>query len=67
MDAVIIQANAGTNKRDADINFDGTVDSKDLAFVELNFGIKNPTVTNAPNPKENYKGRTLESIKQELK
>ncbi len=66
LDALAIQTHGGTNERSADINFDGTVDMKDLSFVENNFGIKNPTVSNAPTPKEKYKGNTLESIKKEL-
>ncbi len=66
MDALYIQTYAGTNKRASDINFDGVTDSKDLAFVEKNFGITNPTVANAPTAKKKYKGKTLESIKAEL-
>lgn len=66
LDAVFMETHWGTNKRSADINFDGTVDMKDFAFIEKNFGIQNPTVTKAPEPKENYKGKTLESIKTEL-
>ncbi|MGG0174734.1 S8 family serine peptidase [Gottfriedia acidiceleris] len=65
-DALAIQSAWGTNKREADINFDGTVNAKDLAFVEKNFGMQNPTVSDAPKPKTTYKGTTLESILTQL-
>ncbi|MFD9625897.1 S8 family serine peptidase [Peribacillus muralis] len=67
MDAIAIETYWETNKRSADINFDGTVDQKDFAFVEKNFQFKNPGVENAPIPKKKYKGKTLQSIKEALK
>jgi subtilisin family serine protease len=66
MDAVYIQTYWGTNKRAADINYDGTVDAKDMAFVENNYFIQNPTIQNAPKLKKSYKGQTLENILDEL-
>ncbi|WP_180232775.1 S8 family serine peptidase [Bacillus sp. AFS055030] len=66
MDALAIQTYWGTNKRSADINYDGTVDAKDIAFVEKNFKMQNPTVINAPKPKTTFKGATLESILTQL-
>ncbi|MFP7299111.1 S8 family serine peptidase [Neobacillus niacini] len=66
MDALAIQTYWGTNKRSTDINFDGTVDAKDFAFVEKNFSMQNPWVTTPPKAKEKYKGKTLEIIKTEL-
>ncbi|MGG1676665.1 S8 family serine peptidase [Neobacillus sp. NRS-1170] len=65
-DALAIQSAWGTNNRNADINFDGTVDAKDFAFVEKNFLMQNPWVPAPPKPTEKYKGKTLESIKTEL-
>ncbi|XRG79072.1 S8 family serine peptidase [Rossellomorea sp. GAMAL-10_SWC] len=65
-DALAIQTYWGTNKRSADINFDGTVDAKDLAFVEKNYLMQNPWVPAPPKPVKNYKGSTLESIKSQL-
>jgi len=65
-DALYIQTYWGTNKRSADINFDGTVDAKDFAFVEKNYLQQNPTVQNAPTPEKIYKNQTLETIKSEL-
>ncbi|WP_163099053.1 S8 family serine peptidase [Peribacillus alkalitolerans] len=66
MDAVYIQETWGTSDRDGDINYDGTVDAQDMAFVQRNYLMQNPTVENAPKSKENYKGKTLEKILQEL-
>ncbi len=65
-DALYIQTYWGTNKRSADINFDGTVDAKDFAFAEKNYLQQNPTVQNAPTPKKIYKNQTLETIKSQL-
>ncbi|PEJ60551.1 hypothetical protein CN692_00220 [Bacillus sp. AFS002410] len=66
MDALAIQTYWGTNKRSADINFDGIVDAKDLAFVEKNYLMQNPWVAAPPKAVKKYKGATLESIKSEL-
>ncbi|WP_286163864.1 dockerin type I domain-containing protein [Bacillus sp. AFS088145] len=66
MDAMYIQTYWGTNKREADINFDGVVDAKDMAFVEENYLMQNPTINYAPTPKKKYKSQTLESIKSAL-
>ncbi|WP_176545163.1 S8 family serine peptidase [Bacillus sp. AFS041924] len=66
MDVLYLQTYWGTNKRDADINFDGVVDEKDLAFVEKNYLMQNPTINHAPAPKKKYKSQTLESVKSNL-
>lgn len=66
MDALYIQTYWGTNKRSADINVDGKVDAKDLAFVEKNYLMQNPTVQNAPKAISKYKTKTLEIVKGEL-
>ncbi|WP_179865702.1 dockerin type I domain-containing protein [Bacillus sp. AFS017336] len=66
MDALYIQTYWGTNKREADINFDGVVDAKDMAFVEENYLMQNPTINYAPTPKKKYKSQSLESIKSAL-
>ncbi|WP_057915248.1 S8 family serine peptidase [Peribacillus muralis] len=66
MDALYLQTYWGTNKRDADINFDGVVDEKDMAFVERNYLMQNPTINYAPTPKKKYKAQNLESIKKAL-
>jgi hypothetical protein len=65
-DALAIQTYWGTNKRSADINFDGTVDAKDFAYVEKNYLMQNPAVDNAPKPVKKSKGKTIETIKSEL-
>ncbi|SFD48852.1 S8 family serine peptidase [Bacillus sp. UNCCL81] len=65
-DALAIETYWGTNKRSADINFDGTVDAKDFAFVEKNYLMQNPAVDNAPKPVKNSKGKTIDTIKSEL-
>ncbi|WP_335384801.1 dockerin type I domain-containing protein [Neobacillus drentensis] len=66
MDAEMMKEKWGTDYRNADINFDGTVDMKDFAFIEKNYLKKNRTVPNAPTPQDKYKGDTLERIKAEL-
>ncbi|WP_413300803.1 dockerin type I domain-containing protein [Bacillus sp. 1P10SD] len=66
MDALAIQNDWGTNKHSSDINFDGTVDARDFAFVEKNFLMKNPTVDHAPKAEKQYKGKTLVDIKKDL-
>ncbi|WP_088044490.1 S8 family serine peptidase [Bacillus sp. EAC] len=65
-DAIFIQTYWGTNKRSADINFDGNVDAKDFAFFEKNYLMQNPTVADAPKPVKKYKGKAIEDIKTEL-
>lgn len=65
-DALYVQTYWGTNKRSADINFDGTIDAKDFALIEKNYLQKNPSVQNAPTPKTIYKDQTLETIKSQL-
>ncbi|UPM56534.1 dockerin type I domain-containing protein [Gottfriedia acidiceleris] len=65
-DALAIETYWGTNKRSADINFDGTVDAKDFAFVEKNYFMQNPVVDNAPKPVKRSKGKTIDTIKSEL-
>ncbi|WP_342543618.1 S8 family serine peptidase [Paenisporosarcina sp. FSL H8-0542] len=66
MDALYIQTYWGTNNREADINFDEKVDEKDLAFVEKNYLMQNPTINYAPAPKKKYKSQTLETLKRAL-
>lgn len=65
-DALEIQANWGTNTRNADINFDGTVDAIDFAFFEKNYLMQNPTVVDAPKAVKVYKDKTIEDVKREL-
>lgn len=67
MDAIALEENWKSNKRSADINFDGKVDVNDFAFVESNYLLQNDTVDGkVPTPKVEYKGKTLESIKRAL-
>ncbi|PEL14210.1 S8 family serine peptidase [Bacillus sp. AFS017336] len=66
MDALMIQTYWGTNKRSADINFDGTVNEKDLAFVQQNYLRQNVSVMNPPSPQKKLKNITLEKILKEL-
>ncbi|MGL5378984.1 S8 family serine peptidase [Clostridium sp.] len=65
-DAIAIKDNYLSNLRAADINFDGVVDMNDLQYVIDNFGIKNPTATETPEPVLEKDGVTIESIKSEL-
>ncbi|WP_231575001.1 S8 family serine peptidase [Bacillus sp. B-jedd] len=66
LDALAIQKAWKTGDRAADINFDGTVDAKDIEFVKKNYLKQNEDVENAPEPKQNHNGKTLEIILAEL-
>ncbi|PGS49639.1 S8 family serine peptidase [Bacillus sp. AFS041924] len=71
LDAEYIRTFWGTNKRAADINYDGIVNKKDMKFVKLNYLKQNSTLDylhpgSSPKAKKIYKGDTLESIMYEL-
>ncbi|MFZ7943925.1 S8 family serine peptidase [Neobacillus sp. 19] len=66
LDAIAVQKAWKTNDRAADINFDGVVDEKDMAFIQNNYLKQNEDVENAPVPKKNASGKTLEKILAEL-
>ncbi|MFG6494811.1 S8 family serine peptidase [Fictibacillus sp. UD] len=65
-DAIAIQDAWGSNNRAADINFDGTVNAKDIGFVQKNYLKQNTSVNNAPTPVTTVDGKTLETILKEL-
>ncbi|MGG1674313.1 S8 family serine peptidase [Neobacillus sp. NRS-1170] len=65
-DALYIQTNWGTNKREADINYDGVVDEKDMQYVIDNYLMQNPWMENAPKGEKKYKGKTLEDLLKEV-
>ncbi|PEJ57098.1 hypothetical protein CN692_14500 [Bacillus sp. AFS002410] len=65
-DAIYIQTYWGTNKRDADINFDGVVDEKDMQYVINNYMMQNPWNENSPKPVKKAKGKTLDDVLQAL-
>lgn len=66
MDAIEMKKNWGTNNRNTDINLDGITDAKDFAFVEANYLMSNPTVTDTPKPIKKYQNETLNSILVDL-
>jgi hypothetical protein len=66
LDAIEIQNAWNTSNRAADINFDGTVDAKDIGFVKANYLLQNKYVENPPAAKETHDGKTLENILKEL-
>ncbi|KON88768.1 hypothetical protein AF332_19500 [Sporosarcina globispora] len=66
LDAIEMQKNWSTNNVDSDLNFDKTVDSKDMKYIIKNYGLSNPTVSDAPKARKSYKGATLDSILSEL-
>ncbi|UOY91526.1 S8 family serine peptidase [Ectobacillus sp. JY-23] len=66
LDAIEIQKAWKTSERAADINFDGTVDAKDIGYVQANYLLQNEYVENPPVAKETANGKTLESILKEL-
>ncbi|UNT71679.1 S8 family serine peptidase (plasmid) [Bacillus sp. N447-1] len=66
-DALAIQAAWKTNKREADINYDGTVDEKDMQYVVNNYLMQNPWMLDkAPKPEEKQNGKSLNDILQEV-
>ncbi|PGM58255.1 S8 family serine peptidase [Bacillus sp. AFS053548] len=66
LDALYIQTYWGTSNRNADINFDGKVDARDLGYVEMNYLQQNKDVDNAPLPLKKFKSATLASVKSAL-
>ncbi|WP_045518497.1 S8 family serine peptidase [Neobacillus niacini] len=66
LDAIEIQKAWQTSNRAADINFDGTVDAKDIGFVKENYLLQNKYAENPPVAKETHDGKTLDSILKEL-
>ncbi|MFI8685772.1 S8 family serine peptidase [Rossellomorea sp. NPDC077527] len=65
-DAVALKESWGTDKQEADLNFDGVINEEDFELVEYNYLETDPGVDKAPTPKQMYQGQTLESIKKEL-
>jgi hypothetical protein len=65
-DALSIQSNWNTDKREADINFDGAVDAKDMKYVISNYLMQNPWMYNSPEPVKTQNGQTLESVLEAL-
>jgi subtilisin family serine protease len=66
LDAIYIQESWGTTKREADINFDGKVDAKDMNHMVNHYLTQNTFSANPPTPKVEQDGKTLESILKEL-
>jgi hypothetical protein len=60
LDAIYITDKMGTADRNADINFDGVVDGKDLGYVKINYLMVNPDVPTKEKPVTQYKGKTLD-------
>lgn len=60
LDVIYIETYLGTNKRSADINFDGKVDEKDLDYVKRNYLMVNPDFSGNIKPVTKYKGKTIE-------
>ncbi|WP_179874413.1 S8 family serine peptidase [Bacillus sp. AFS002410] len=65
-DALYIQTYWGTNKRDADINYDGVVDEQDMQYVINNYFMQNPWNDNAGKPVKKFKGETLDDVLTDL-
>ncbi|WP_088068157.1 S8 family serine peptidase [Gottfriedia luciferensis] len=65
-DAVSIQQNWKSNNREADINYDGVVDEKDMQYVINNYLMQNPWIDNSPKASKSYKGKTLDDILHEV-
>jgi hypothetical protein len=47
----------GNRKREADINFDGKVDAKDMKYVQRNYLLQNQHVDDSPQPRKEYNGK----------
>jgi hypothetical protein len=66
LDAVYISEKFHTNDRNADINFDGKVDAKDMSFVIKYYGMKNPDVMSQKPALTRYKWKELQDILKAL-
>jgi hypothetical protein len=66
LDAIELQKNWGKNTSGSDLNFDGTVDKKDMDYIINNYGLQNPSVSDAPKAKTSYKGVTLDDVLTQL-
>ncbi|WP_299744550.1 S8 family serine peptidase [uncultured Rossellomorea sp.] len=67
LDAVEIKDSWKTStNRNADINFDGIVDDRDMWSVFVNYEARNTWAPNPPMPKLKHEGQTLEDILDEL-
>jgi hypothetical protein len=63
---ILLQQYWGTNNRNADINFDNTVDAKDFKLLETNYLKENDYIVDTPTAVKEFNGKTMESIKKEL-
>ncbi|WP_129692353.1 S8 family serine peptidase [Gottfriedia acidiceleris] len=66
LDAIEMQKNWGTKTVGSDLNFDGTVDKKDMDYIINNYGLQNPSVSDAPKAQNTYKGITLDTVLSQL-
>lgn len=62
LDAIAVRDARGSANRSADIDLSGTVDSADLAFIERNFLVRNPTADEVPTPRMSHRGVTLDEV-----
>ncbi|USK36291.1 dockerin type I domain-containing protein [Bacillus sp. F19] len=65
-DVILLEQYWGTNNRNADMNFDKTVDAKDFKLLEANYLKENDYILDTPTAVKEYNGKTIESIKQVL-
>ncbi|MEH7378152.1 dockerin type I domain-containing protein [Neobacillus drentensis] len=65
-DTLFIKKYWKENKRDADVNYDGVVDGKDMQYVLNNYLMQNPWMENAPKAEKKYQGKTLEDVLKEV-
>jgi subtilisin family serine protease len=65
-DAMEVQKAWKSNMRNADINFDGTVDEKDMTFIKTNYMKVNPDGKDVPSPKTKHNGKDLDDILVEV-
>jgi hypothetical protein len=62
-----MQKNWGTKTTGSDLNFDRPVDNKDdMEYIIKNYGLQNPSVSDAPKAKTSYKGVTLDDVLTQL-
>lgn len=66
LDAIEMQKNWGTKTIGSDLNFDGTVDKKDMDYIIKNYRLQNPSVSDAPKAESSYKGVTLDDVLTQL-
>ncbi|UOY94533.1 Fn3-like domain-containing protein [Ectobacillus sp. JY-23] len=65
-DAIYVKEHWSSADRQADINFDGKVDQKDMSYIQANYLLENQMVTPSKKPREKAESKTLSDILSNL-